>query len=95
MSVTLRCLIALNWTAAGVGFAMASYGHPRLWQAEAYRLATEDRSPGGPVWEVSQAEQRKFAEQADRYKREAEPSRPPVRRRGGPWWPSEVSMPSR
>lgn len=65
----LRCLIALNWTIAGVAASQVVYGHLHLWHNQSYRWAHEQLGRDAPGLGFGTEEHwRRSAALADEYK---------------------------
>lgn len=43
----LRCLIALNWTVAGLSSAQVVYGHPHVWRSICLNVAAREMAAEG------------------------------------------------
>lgn len=52
----LRCLIALNWTVAGVSSAQVMHFQPYLWHGESYRWAHRQLAQDAPDLEIGSKE---------------------------------------
>ena len=65
----LRCLIALNWTVAGLASMQVVYGHLHLWHTQSYRCAHEQLAHDAPDLVMGQEEHwRRSAVLSDEYK---------------------------
>jgi hypothetical protein len=67
--IILRCLIALNWTVAGLSFGQVIYVHHRLWHRESYDWAYQKLHREQPELEFGREEYcRQSATLSDQFK---------------------------